>query len=309
MKGRKILGLFLFLFLILSSFVLYIPTTEGDPVYKQVLGIVDPNSGTGVAAYDVVPADNGWTYVYIQNRTNEGTGTDPMTQLAGFDVYDPEIYSIFSDWMIGDECINVVSRDFGTYGVDHAGYVAFMNVTLTDVAGTDVAPNTELLKIPTPTLSGNGSDYIDITWPAITDPNGLVAGYTVYRSDNNGTVSGDAEWALVGGSVNSPLTVTSFKDTTVVSEQEYYYSIKVVFSGYQNNNPGNEDNYECAYFGEGSSIMSSPPPLAVDYIVITDAPDGTPMGTVNLGIGGTVTAYASGYNNSGPTYVGLVEVD
>jgi hypothetical protein len=30
---------------------------------------------------------------------------------------------------------------------------------------------------------------------------------------------------------------------------------------------------------------------------------------VNIDIGGQVTAYASGYNNTGPTYIGLVEVD
>jgi hypothetical protein len=47
----------------------------------------------------------------------------------------------------------------------------------------------------------------------------------------------------------------------------------------------------------------------VDYITLTDAPDGTALGTVSLPIGGTVTAYASGYNNTGPTYVGLVTVD
>jgi hypothetical protein len=47
----------------------------------------------------------------------------------------------------------------------------------------------------------------------------------------------------------------------------------------------------------------------IDYIIITDSPDGNELGVVNIDIGGQVTAYASGYNNTGPTYVGLVEVD
>jgi hypothetical protein len=298
--------------MLMGAGLLAIPVSfvSADAVYKQVLGIVDPNSVTLVAAYDPVPADNGWTYFYIQNRTNEGTGTDPMTQLAGFDVYDPEIYINVSDWMIGDECINVVNRDYGSYGVDHAGYVAFMNMTLTDLAGTDVAPTTELMKIPTPILVGNGSDYIEISWPAITDPNGLVAGYTVYSSPTNGTTSGDAEWTLQGGTVNAPITGTSFNNTPIIPGN-YYYSIKVVFIGYTMNNPANVDNYESAYFGEGSALMQIPvgPVTGVDYIVITNGPDGTPYVLEPLGIGGTLTAFASGYNNSGPTYIGLVEVD
>jgi methionine synthase I (cobalamin-dependent) len=49
--------------------------------------------------------------------------------------------------------------------------------------------------------------------------------------------------------------------------------------------------------------------LTLDYIIITDGADGTELTTVNLDIGGTVTAYASGYNLTGPTYVGLVEVN
>ncbi|MDG6221626.1 MAG: hypothetical protein QCI38_09310, partial [Candidatus Thermoplasmatota archaeon] len=49
--------------------------------------------------------------------------------------------------------------------------------------------------------------------------------------------------------------------------------------------------------------------LTVDYIVITDSPDGVELLTVVLPVGGTVTAYASGYNTTGPTYVGLVSSD
>jgi hypothetical protein len=48
--------------------------------------------------------------------------------------------------------------------------------------------------------------------------------------------------------------------------------------------------------------------LTVDFIIITDAPDGRELGTEALGIGGQITFYASGYNNTGPTYVGLVSV-
>ena len=46
----------------------------------------------------------------------------------------------------------------------------------------------------------------------------------------------------------------------------------------------------------------------MDYIVITDTPNGTELVTVDLPVGGQVTAYSSGYNIS-IGYVGLVVVD
>jgi len=46
----------------------------------------------------------------------------------------------------------------------------------------------------------------------------------------------------------------------------------------------------------------------IDYIVLTDAPNGTELVTVVLPVGGQVTAYASGYNISSG-YEGLVVVD
>jgi hypothetical protein len=302
MKGERVYTVIIAMIL-MGAALLAIPVSfvSADPVYKQVLGIVDPNSVTAVAAYDPAPADNGWTYFYIQNRTNEGTGTDPITQIGGFDVYDPEIYVNVSDWKVGDECINVVNRDYGTYGVDHAGYVAFMNTTLTPLVGTDIAPNTELLKIPTPSIVANGSDFIEIDWSAISDPNGLVAGYTVYRSTTNGTVSGDADWTLLGGTVNNPLTGLTYNDTSVSGGIGYYYSLKIVFIGYQNNNPGSVDNYECAYFGEGSAMLEAPaPPAEIDFITIVDNA-GTGVTEIldqTIWVGFTITGYAAGFNTS-----------
>ena len=49
-------------------------------------------------------------------------------------------------------------------------------------------------------------------------------------------------------------------------------------------------------------------PPTVDYIVLTDAPGGAALTNHILQDGETITTYASGYNNSGPTYVDLVDV-
>jgi hypothetical protein len=310
MRGNKICAILL-MALFVASTLFFVSVTEirGDPVYKQIVGIVDQNPVTLVRAYDPNPALNGFVYFYIQNRTNEGNGTDPMTTLATWDVYDPEIYLNLSDWQIGDEVILIVEREYGSYGTDHAGYIAFTNVTLDDVVGAQTAPTTELQKIPAPTFVSNGTGYIEITWAPLIDPNGLMAGYKVYRSTTNGTVLGDDDWELVGGSVSAPLTATNFNDTSVGGDI-YYYSIKVVFTGYKNNDPLQIDNYQNEYFGEGSAPMSAPvTTLTVDYFNLTTGtgPDGPLLVNEILDVGKQVTIWASGYNRSTSphTYVPL----
>jgi hypothetical protein len=298
MKLKRVFAIWLAAFLVTSTLLMVsVSEVSGDPVFKKVLGIVDPNSVTLVPAYTAGP-DNGWTYYYIQNRTTEGNGTDPMTQLGGFDVYDPEIYTNITDWKVGDQCINVVSRDYGTYGVDHAGYVAFMNTTLTTTVGTDVAPTTELLKIPTPTIDVSGVGFINISWPSLADPYGLIAGYTVYSSSTNGTVAGDADWGIpTGGLEDDPITDLFYNDTTVIGGDDYYYSLKVVFKGWYLDNPANVENYECAYFGEGSPLVTAPvSALTTDYIII-EYLNGTVVDTITLDVGqNTPTVVAQGYN-------------
>jgi PKD repeat protein len=49
--------------------------------------------------------------------------------------------------------------------------------------------------------------------------------------------------------------------------------------------------------------------LSIDVITITDTPDGNPLGTIIMGVGGKVSAYVSAYNSTGSIYLGLLEVD
>ncbi len=304
MKGRKILVTIMLCLLIIGIPIFSVKMVSADLVPKQIQGIVNENSTTGVRAYD--PVQNGFVYYYIQNRTNEGSGTDPMESAGpGLDYYDPWIQNDITDWQVDDICVIIVEREYGNYSTnDHAGFIAFINATL-DPSGSQIAPTIELQKITTPTFVSNGTGYIEITWVTINDTNSLIAGYTVYRSTTNDS---DSDWTLIGGSVNNPITTTSYNDTTVVGGETYYYSIKICFIGYQLSDPGLKDNYENQYFGEGSAPMStSGGSLIIDYIVITDAPNGTELVTVVLPVGGQVTAYASGFNfTSG--YIGLAHV-
>jgi hypothetical protein len=66
----------------------------------------------------------------------------------------------------------------------------------------------------------------------------------------------------------------------------------------QNGSQGLSDNF--------TVVIADP---TIDYIIITDSPDGNELVIENIDIGGQVNAYASGYNNTGPTYIGLLEVD
>jgi predicted RNA-binding protein with PUA-like domain len=89
-----------------------------------------------------------------------------------------------------------------------------------------------------------------------------------------------------------------------------------------NNDTGTNTIFTAGFIGGSTNITGQNTTLIVsdnftvviadptiDYIIITDSPDGNELEIVNINIGGQVTAYASGYNNTGPTYVGLVEVD
>lgn len=64
----------------------------------------------------------------------------------------------------------------------------------------------------------------------------------------------------------------------------------------------------------GSTVFNTTGILTVisatlDYIVITDWPDGFEIVDLDLGVGGSMWLYASGYNATGPLYLGLVEVE
>jgi DNA-binding transcriptional ArsR family regulator len=245
---------------------------------------------------------------YILNRTNEGQDVDIMYQSVPTEYYFSPIEDKITDWQEGDPGVVVVNVEHGTYGTnDRAGFVAYVTAPL-DLTGTQIFPTVELQKIPTPTLDSNGTGFINITWSALPDPSGLIAGYTVYRSTTNDS---DGSWSLVGGTVDAPLTDLWYMDTAVTSGVDYYYSLKVCFTGYQNDDPGQVDNYQDLYFGEGSVTMSSSPGSpTVDYIEIVDMPSTGLIQILDMtvGVGTTITGYAAAFNSS-TGYIGDVSVE
>jgi hypothetical protein len=248
MRERRVLCLVVISLLILNFYTITQLPITADLTVKNIRGDVNPNSTTGAFAYP------GNVTFYIQNRTNEGGDIDIMNSSGSVESYMSAIEDSILDWQIGDPGVVVVDVENGTYLTDdRAGYVAY-TTDLLDGNTNQTFPTVELQKITIPSLFINGTGFINISWSDLNNSNGLMAGYTVYRSTTNDS---DGSWSLVGGSVNAPLTELWFNDTTVIDGNTYYYSLKVCFIGYQNDDPGQVDNYQNLYFGEGSAPITS----------------------------------------------------
>ena len=250
MRGRKLLCFIVMGLLMINYYSLPQSSVKADPVPKTIYGVVDPNSTTGKLAFP------GSVIFYILNRTDEGQDVDIMNQGSGIEYYFLAIEDSIVDWQEGDPGVVVVNVENGTYVEgNRAGFVAYVT-SLLDGSGAQIFPTVELQKIPIPTMVSNGTGFINISWVPLNNTYGLIAGYTVYRSTTNDS---DLNWSLVGGSVNAPLNDLWFNDTNVIGGVDYYYSLKVCFVGYQYDDPGQVDNYQNQYFGEGSAPMPSFP--------------------------------------------------
>jgi outer membrane protein assembly factor BamB len=137
------------------------------------------------------------------------------------------------------------------------------------------------------TESPDGPQLTTVTLPIEGSVTAYASGYNYTGPTYVGLI--EVEWTGSGGSwvpiigSSSVFTAGSNDDTFMQTGQ--------------NNVLGVSDTF---------SVEVLPP--TVDYIIITDSSDGTPLGTVVLPVGGNVTAYASGYNNTGQIFVELVDV-
>jgi hypothetical protein len=124
---------------------------------------------------------------------------------------------------------------------------------------------------------------------------------TIYASAYNNTVNGSIGLVSVQW-LATPLTggVGTFDNntgtsTTFTGTDAGWVEIKGV-----NNTLGMNDTIDIELIGTS---------LEIDDIILTDGPDGNELTTVVLGVSGTVEAFASGYNSTGPTYIDLVDAD
>jgi outer membrane protein assembly factor BamB len=138
------------------------------------------------------------------------------------------------------------------------------------------------------TDSQNGNPLDTITLPLGGTLTAFASGYNYTGSTYIGLI--EVNWSGLGGNW-LPSTGTSSIFTAGFTPGLY------VLTG-ENLSLGVSDSFNV-------DIIN----YTLDFIVVTDSPNGTPLETVVLPIGGSVTAFASGYNNTGPTFVGLVEVN
>ncbi len=141
---------------------------------------------------------------------------------------------------------------------------------------------------PTGLAAVAGATYVNISWNAPGfDGGSPIIKYRIYRGTTPG---GETFYTEIGN-------LTYFNDTTVTGGVTYYYKVSAVNS--VGEGPlSNETN--------GTPIG---PPTKIDFIKITNAPNGTELTIVTLNVGENITIYASGYNSTGSTYLGLVEVN
>ncbi len=173
----------------------------------------------------------------------------------------------------------------------------------TTITGQDTDPwlnDTFNITINPPTLdfilltdSPNGNEIGDISW-YIGDP------LLIYASGYNDTVLGNMT------SIYMELVEVSWTDTPDLGDFDNLTGNSSTFTGtseglttIKGDNGTLNDTFQ---------LTLLPPPDSVDYINITDAPNGSELTTVVLNVTEQVTAYASGYNNTSG-YVGLVIVD
>jgi hypothetical protein len=141
------------------------------------------------------------------------------------------------------------------------------------------------------TDSPNGTELTTITVQIGETVTAYASGYNSTSGDYIGLV--DVEWSV------DPLAAGSFdndtgKSTTFTAE---FAEGPITITGENLSKvPSVSDSFEL--------IIEA----TVDYISLTNSPDGTPYTIETLNIGSSLIIYASGYNSTGPYFIGLVDV-
>ncbi len=164
------------------------------------------------------------------------------------------------------------------------------NPSLTDNFGLTIVSGTIDNIIITD--SPNGTELTTITLQIGEKVIAYASGYNSTSGDYIGLV--DVQWSV------DPLAAGSFdndagKSTTFTAE---YTEGTITIKG--------ENLSMVPSVSDGFELTIE---ATIDYISLTNSPDGTPYTKETLNIGSSLIIYASGYNSTGPYYVGLVEVN
>lgn len=227
--------------------------TASGGITNHIYGHVS-NSSDGMAGVNAT--NNGFAIAYdltsgnVADSRNAAQGTQMND---GYFFYDAG--SLWASWAAGDDVV-VVTEVNSTVSKNGANYTAATNKTKT-TASPDAFPDCTLEKIPTPVMSSNGSNYINLAWTGLKDANSNVTGfnvvnYSVYRSTDNVSYSfiGNSTPQVSNGNVY-------YNDTGVSPCAAYYYKLRVRFRG----------GYQTEGYGNASLLIntSCPPPAITFY--------------------------------------------
>ncbi|MDG6220960.1 MAG: hypothetical protein QCI38_05880, partial [Candidatus Thermoplasmatota archaeon] len=205
------------------------------------------------------------------------------------------VYSATTDvngnFMMNIEWDGVGTPDIEVYIDDGANNRGLWTVALTSPAGSPYNLGTFTIMQPTVdyilvTDAADGTELVTVQLPVGGTVTAFASGYNAtYGGEYVSLVS--ADWSGLGG-VWAPVTGTSSTYTAGLAAGTF---TQTATAGAMS------DTFDVE--------IQTP---TVDYITITDAPDGIALGTVLLYPAGTVIAYASSYNTTAG-YLGLVSAD
>jgi hypothetical protein len=200
--------------------------------YQFVVTVTDVNglSTTSIVAVTVVPTLT--TIVVTPDSATVFTNATQQFRAGGNDQFGTPVTNPAVVWSVSSGVGSI-----STTGVYHApGSPGSAVVTATAASGLSAqALVTVVTQLPPPTgLSADAANNyteIDLSWHA---PSGDVTGYYIYR----GTVPGGESTTPLN---SSPVTDTTFRDTTVAPFTTYFYTVKAVSDGGMSG-PSNEAN-------------------------------------------------------------------
>jgi hypothetical protein len=211
----------------------------GVAVTFLVLGILLAASapvyagGSNVLFGNLLPSGDqtpGTSKMWITIRSGDSGSGDwgypngPYTYYGGDDSEDVGNFS--PSWVVGEIVVAVTNKETGTGTTTHEGFYTVTNITLQNLSMQQFSDVT-LRSIPQPIATGLAGNT-SVTWEAAVDGGSSnIVGYNVYRS-TDGINFGSA---LNGA---TPVSGTSYTDTTTVAGNTYYYAIKIVYRGSPN---------------------------------------------------------------------------
>ncbi len=241
--------------------------------YTLEVNVTDTNglSTTSTVAVDVLPSLS--TLVLTPSTTSLFTNSAQQFSVSGIDQFGAVVGNPGVTWsVVGPGAIS----NTGYYWAPGAPGSAV--VIATDGAVSASAAVNVLNQLPSPTgLSATvENDYtqVDLSW---TTPSGSVTGYYVYR----GTAPGDESATPLNA---SPITGTSFVDTTVASQTSYFYTVKAV-------------NVGGASAASNEASATTAPDLALNAVAMSSSDENGGVGPANAVDGNSTTRWSSEFSD------------